>query len=116
MVALGMAVVFAGCAAAPPKPAVEARAVEEPSAQVPAECAAQRRPETPPCGWPGASATEHWAFSSGPSKELATARAGPVGPGLVVRRRVDRGRSRRGRGLPDRVRGGSNPGRQRLER
>ena len=36
--ALGMAVMLAGCAAAPPKPAVEAF---EPESQPPAECTAQ---------------------------------------------------------------------------
>ena len=36
--ALGMAVVLAGCASAPPKPVVEAQALE---AEAPAECGAQ---------------------------------------------------------------------------
>jgi hypothetical protein len=39
--ALGMGMVLAGCASAPPEPAIEAQTVEEPSAQAPAECAAQ---------------------------------------------------------------------------
>lgn len=39
--ALGTAVAVAGCATAPPKPAVEARAVEESPALPPAECGAQ---------------------------------------------------------------------------
>jgi hypothetical protein len=38
--ALGMAVVLAGCAAAPSKPVVEAQSIDSLDAQAPAECAA----------------------------------------------------------------------------
>jgi hypothetical protein len=40
VVALGLAVVLAGCAAAPPKPVGEVQAVDSLEAQAPAECAA----------------------------------------------------------------------------